>query len=81
MKNKTTNTAIFRRALTRQELERLRIIAETENITRACRFAGITLPTWARVYKHNGITKTTTISALLDYAQQVHKAAKKELIS
>ena len=62
MKQNVNQTAIFRRPLTKHELERLRIIAQTENITRACTHAGISLPTWSRIYKANGPTKTTTIA-------------------
>ncbi len=81
MKEELNQTAIFRRPLTKHELERLRIIAQTENITRACTHAGISLPTWSRIYKSNGPTKTTTIALLLAYADKVKKAAKKELIA
>ena len=79
MKDETT--AILHRHLTKHELDRLSIIVRTGNISRACKHAGISLPTWSRIYKANGPTKTTTIALLLNYADKVKKAAKKELIS
>lgn len=79
MKNSVKSIVVFRRAFTRSELEKLKILDETNNVMRACSHAGISHPTWIRIYKNNGVTKTTTIASLLEYADVVQKAAKKEL--
>lgn len=79
MKSSIKSNVVLRRALTISELERLKIISDTDNVMRSCAHAGITHKTWMRIYKHNGVTKTTTIASLLEYADVVKKVADKQL--
>lgn len=59
---------VIRRKLTEQEIQRLKIIAETKNIKRACDIAGVSTQTWRNI--HNGMpTKVTTIDVLISYAR------------
>lgn len=78
MKNEN-KTVVFRRALTAKELHKLKIVVDTENISRACIYAGISQPTWRRIYTHGGVTKTNTIQSLMEYADTVKRVVNKEL--